>query len=61
MKKMSLFVLVLLLVMTSCEKKTAEITVDSLWTGSMEVQKGLIPPLVAVPAQFLVPVQCPVG
>ena len=38
MKKMSLFVLVLLLVMTSCEKKTAEITVDSLWTGSMEVQ-----------------------
>ena len=38
MKKMSLFVLVLWLVMTSCEKKTAEITVDSLWTGSMEVQ-----------------------
>lgn len=38
MKKMSLFVLVLLLVLTSCEKKPVEITEDSQWAGSMEVQ-----------------------
>lgn len=38
MKKMSLFVLVLLLVLSSCEKKPAEITVGSQWAGSMEVQ-----------------------
>lgn len=38
MKKISLFALVLLFVLTSCEKKPSEITVDSQWTGSMEVQ-----------------------